>query len=127
MKEQYYYIKNLEGTLCSKDLELCKFSIKNRELVYFEDLSNGEFYPWELSQLGVSYGSFNDFFNRRVVKDGAMLIREYLNSLELNNYDFDEIIKRTNGSNHDTFWVKFKDIGAQSWNELNHTHFPIYK
>ena len=127
MKEQYHYIKNIEGTLCSKDTELCEFCIKDYELVYFKDLSNKKLYPWELAVLGISYGSFNDFFNRRVVKDGAMFIKEYLEEMGLDHYDFEELVKRNNGANHSFLWVKFKDIGAQSWEELQHTRFPIYK
>lgn len=127
MQDKIHYIKNIEGILCCMDTEVCEFCIKDRELVHFKDLSNRQLYFWELYNFGPSYRSFNDFFNRRVVKEHAMDIREYLNDMGLEHYDFEELIKRNNGSNHGPFWIKFKDIGAQSWNELQHTRMPIYK
>lgn len=127
MSDHMHYIKNIEGTLYSFDVPLCEFSIKDRELVYFKDLSNKKFYPFELALGGATYGSFNNFFNRRVVKDYAMFIREYLNDMGLDSYDIDELVKRNNGSCHDTYWIKFKDFGVKSWDELQHTRMPIYK
>ncbi|MBO5389457.1 MAG: hypothetical protein J6A59_15245 [Lachnospiraceae bacterium] len=127
MRDQYYFIKNIEGTLCYFNIEVCEFSIKNKELIYFKDLSGGNYYPWEIACFGPSYRNFNDWFNRRVVKDGAQDIRKYLNDMGLEYYDFEELIKRNNGSNHGPFWIKFKNVGAKSWDELQHTHMPIYK
>lgn len=127
MRDQHYYIKNIEGVLCYMDTELCEFCIKDRELVHFKDLNCGRQYPWELANFGPSYRNFNDFFNRRVVKDGAQDIRKYLSDMGLEHYDFEELIKRTNGANHGPFWIKFKNIGAKSWDELQHTKFPIYR
>lgn len=126
MQEKYYYIKNIEGTLCYKDESICEFKIENYALTHFKDLSNRTHYPWELYILGISYGSFNEFFNHRVVKEYAMFIREYLKEMGLDHYDFDELIKRNNGASHTLWWIKFENIGARNWDELEHTRFPIY-
>lgn len=55
-------INNLKGILYYIDTPLLDFEIKNRELVRAEDLSGKKLYPFELSRLGVNYGSINVFF-----------------------------------------------------------------
>lgn len=70
----------------------------------------------------------NDFFRRRVVQDYAMFIHEYLSGMGLDCYDFEELVKRNNGSNHlDSYWVKFDGIGASCYNDIWEQSYPIYK
>lgn len=124
--EREYFIWNLEGTLYYKDMPLFEFKIKNRELVYWKDLSNKEMWPLEPKVYDMSYRTLNDFFRRRVVQDNAMLLKEYLEDMGLDYYDFEELIKKNNGSTHDFYWVKFKDMGAKNFDEICNQHYPIY-
>lgn len=126
--EREYFIKNLEGVMYYQDTPLFEFKIENRELVHYKDISRLKYYPCEPRMNGVSYTSINNFFRRRVVPDYAQDIRDYLTAIGLDTYDFEELIKRNNGYNHlDFFWVKFKNIGAQSWHDICTQTYPIYK
>lgn len=112
-------INNLKGILYYIDNPLLDFEIKNRELIKAEDLSGGRFYPWELAKLGVSYGSFNQFFQRRTMREGCMFYREHLRAIGMDKMDFDLYIRKNNGNNHlDNYWVKFEDGGARCFAEL---------
>ena len=76
--------------------------------------------PFELAMLGVSYGSFVRFFQRRIIREGCILYREHLRALGMDKMDFDLYIRKNNGNNHlDNYWVKFDDGGAQSFAELH--------
>ena len=121
-----YYLRNLEGTLYYKDIALFEFRIVNRELIYWKDLSNKELWPPEPKVYGMSYGSLNEFFNRRVVQDNAMLLSQYLKQMGLQYYDFEELVKKNNGSTHDFYWVKFKDFGARNFSEICTQNYPVY-
>ncbi len=112
-------INNLKGILYFLDTPLMDFEIKDRELIKATDLSQGKLYPWELAKLGVSYGSFVKFFQRRTIKEGCMFYREHLRALGMDKMDFDLYIKKNNGNNHlDNYWVKFDDFGARKFSEL---------
>lgn len=127
MRDRVYYIKNLEGTVYYKDTPVFEFRIKDCKLEYFKDLSNKKYYPWEFVVQPISYACFVEWLNNRVVKDYAMDIQGYLKQMGLDHYDFEELIKRTNGSNETMHWIRFKDFGAQSWDELLTLDFPVYK
>lgn len=123
-----HFIKNMNGVLFYKDIPLFSFEIKDRQLISFQDLSNGEMWPYELRDIGVSYVAINNFFRRRVVADYAMWLREYLDALYLDHYDFEEIVKRMNGNNNvDFYWVKFDGIGAKQFSDIISQEYPIYK
>lgn len=122
-----YYIYDLEGILCYKDIELFSFCIKDRKLISYEIISD-KYYPMDFYVKGITYNSFNNFFKYRVVKDGAMWIRDYLDAAGLKHYDFEELVKRNNGWNHlDYYWVKFDGLGARNWEEIKSQYYPIYK
>ena len=87
-------INNLKGILYYLDTPLMDFEIKNRELIKTEDLSEGKFYPWELAKLGVSYGSFVKFFQRRTMREGCMFYREHLRALGMEKMDFDLLLEK---------------------------------
>ncbi len=113
-------INNLKGILYYIDNPIMDFEIKERELIKAVDLSEGRLYPWELAKLGVSYGSFNSFFQRRTMKEGCMFYREHLHALGMDKMDFDLYIRKNNGNNHlDNYWVKFDDGGARRFSELS--------
>ena len=112
-------INNLKGILHYLDTPLLDFEIKDRELIKAVELSNGAYYPWELAELGVSYGSINEFFERRTMKENCMFYREHLVSIGMDVFDFDLYIKKNNGNNHlDNFWVKFDDFGAKCFEDI---------
>ena len=114
------WITNLEGILYYLETPLLDFQIRERRLVWFKDLSGGRFYPPELALFGVSYGNFNEFFQRRTMKEGCMLYREHLKAIGMQEkFDFDRYILLNNGNNHlDNYWVRFDGYGAQSFREL---------
>ncbi len=63
--------------------------------------------------------SINAFFERRTIKENCMLYREHLQALGMESMDFDEYIRKNNGSNHlDNDWVKLEEAGIQSFQEL---------
>lgn len=104
-----------------------EFEIKNRELVSYRDLSNQKWWPLEPKVYGMSYRSLNEFFQRRVVQDYAMWLHDYLEGMGLPGYDFEELVKRNNGSNHlDEYWIKFDSIGAQCYDDIWTQKYPIY-
>lgn len=122
-----YFIYDLEGTLCFRNIELFRFCIQDRRLISYQVLSY-DYYPHDFYVAGITYTSFNNFFKYRVVKDGAMWIRDYLNVMGLKHYDFEELVKKNNGWNHlDEYWVKFDGIGARNWEEVKSQSYPIYK
>ncbi len=112
-------INNLKGILYYLDTPLLDFEIKDRELIRAKDLSEKKLYPWELAELGISYGSFNCFFQRRTMKEGCMFYLEHLRAMGMEKMDFDLYIKKNNGNNHlDNYWVRFEDFGAKRFCEL---------
>ena len=112
-------INNLKGVLYYLDTPLLDFEIKDRELIKADDLSGHQLYPYELAMLGVSYGSFVRFFQRRTIREGCMFYREHLRALGMDKMDFDLYIRKNNGNNHlDNYWVKFDDFGARKFSEL---------
>lgn len=77
--------------------------------------------------MGITYAGINHFFAERVVRYGAQEIEDYLDFLELKQYDFEQIVKKLNGWNAlDNYWLKFKGIGASSWNEVTTQRYPIF-
>lgn len=112
-------INNLKGILYFLDTPLIDFEIKNRELIKAVDLSQGKYYPWEMAKLGISYGSFVRFFQRRTLKEGCMFYYEHLRAIGMEKMDFDSYIKKNNGNNHlDNYWVRFADSGVRMFSEL---------
>ncbi len=112
-------INNLKGILYYLDTPLIDFEIKDRELIKADDLSGKRLYPWELAECGVSYGSFNSFFQRRTMREGCMFYQEHLRAIGMEKMDFDLYIKKNNGNNHlDNYWVRFEDFGARRFSEL---------
>lgn len=112
-------INDLKGILYYIDTPLLDFEIKNRQLIKAEDLSGHRYYPWELAKLGVSYGSFVQFFQRRTMREGCMFYMEHLHALGMDKMDFDRYIRKNNGNNHlDNYWVKFEDGGARCFADL---------
>jgi len=124
-----YYLRNLQGTLMYKDLRVCKFVIRDRELVSCEYNSDSlTCLPWSLSELGygLTYAGFNDFFKYRVVKQGAQDIREYLNEMEMDHYDFETLIKKMNGWDAvGQWWVDFDNCGYHCWEDIRSGEYPI--
>lgn len=119
-------INNLKGVIYYMDTPLLDFEINNRELVKAVDLSNRKYYPWELARLGVSYGSINEFFERRTMKENCMFYREHLKAIGMDQFDFDTYIKKNNGNNHlDSFWVRFDKFGAKSFEEMCNQDYPV--
>lgn len=95
--------------------------------MYAKDLSNGEFYPFEFRVLGLSYEAFNNFFNKRVVRWYAQDLRMYLDTMGLKYYDFDALIKKMNGWDAiGCQWVKFENMGAKCWEDIQTQSYPIY-
>jgi len=112
-----------------KDLRVCKFVIKDRALVSCEYNSDSlTCLPWSLSELGygLTYAGFNDFFKYRVVKQGAQDIREYLNEMEMDHYDFETLIKKMNGWDAvGQWWVDFDNCGYHCWEDIRSGEYPI--
>ena len=112
-------IRNLTGILYYIDTPLLDFEVRERELTRAKDLSSGKYYPWELAKLGVSYGSLNQFFQRRTMRENSMFYHEHLQALGMEKMDFDRYIQRNNGNNHlDNFWVKFEGFGAKCFADI---------
>lgn len=121
-----YFIRDLEGTLYYSDTPVIEFVIKDRELKYSKELSHGRYYPAEFDFMGINYDSINHFFAERVVRYGAQEIEDYLDFLELDQYDFEKIVKKMNGWNAlDNYWLKFNSTGAKNWSEIQKQHYPI--
>ncbi len=99
------FLKNYSGTLYYEDIPLVYFNIENGELKEYrkckEDL---QYFPYELARIGFTYKAFNLFFRERVVLDGSQDIREYLNALDLEYYDFEKIVKINKGRNFLDNW-----------------------
>jgi hypothetical protein len=122
-----YNICDIEGILYNRDTPLIDFKIKDFKLIYAKDLSGGKLYPYEFAFMGLKYIAFNTFFNERVVRENAMWMRDYLDCMGLQHYDFEQLIKKMNGWNGvGNFWIKFKDMGAQCWNDIMTQKYPIY-
>lgn len=122
-----YFIWNMKGVLLCEDLSLVDFEIKERQLIYARDLSNGERYPWALFRYGLTYQGFNTFFNMRVVRDYAQDLRDYLECMGLKAYDFEALVKKMNGWNAlDMYWVRFDDLGARCWADICSQKYPIF-
>ena len=111
-------INNLSGVLHYIDTPLLDFEIVDRKLIKAINLSEGRFFPWELSY-GITYGNINAFFQRRTMKEGCMFYNEHLEAIGMKRFDFDQYIMLNNGNNNlDNFWVKFDNYGAQSFADI---------
>ena len=122
-----FCIGEVSGVLHYRDIPLVDFSINGFQLLYAKDLSGGKYYPFHLAIGGLNYGSFNAFFNDRVVREHAQDIRDYLNSMGLGYYDFDALIKKNNGWDAiGCHWIRFPSIGAKSWHDILTQKHPIY-
>ncbi len=112
-------IRNLKGILYYLNTPLLDFEVCDRELVRAEPLSSGAYYPPELALYGVTYGNLNDFFERRTMKEGCMFYREHLRNIGMEEFDFDEYIRKNNGNNAvDNYWVRFEDFGARCFEDF---------
>ncbi|MBE5898668.1 MAG: hypothetical protein E7279_03615 [Lachnospiraceae bacterium] len=110
------FINNLKGTLYYLETPLLDFTIKNRQLVQYNDLNNMKLFPPELALYGISYGNINEFFLRRTMEEGCMLYKKHLRAIGMDSFNFDEYIKRNNGNNNlDNYWVKFENYGAKNF------------
>ena len=120
------YLQNLKGILYHKDMPLLQFEIKDKQLVSWQDLSGQKMWPAEFKVWGVSYRNFNEFFRRRVVEEHTMFMREWLNALGLEEYDFEKIIKVHSGCNNlDYYWVKMEGAPYQCWDEISKQQWPM--
>lgn len=120
-------INNLKGILYYLDVPLLDFEIKDRKLVKANDLNEGKLYPPELALYGITYGNFNEFFERRTMKEGCMFYREHLKAMGMEKFDFDKYIMKNNGNNHlDNYWVRFNDFGAKSFYEIRYQEYPVF-
>ena len=100
-------------------MPLLDFEIKDRQLIRAENLSGSRRFPPEFTFYGITYGSINEFFERRTMKEGCMYYREHLRNIGMDRFDFDEYIRKNNGNNNlDNYWVKFEDCGVSSFAEL---------
>ena len=81
-----HYLNSIKGTLYQADTSRFDIEIRDRVVSKGEILLN-EMRPWEFwVDKGVTYAAVNDFFNRRVVQDYVMGVREYLNAYGLGGY-----------------------------------------
>jgi len=113
------WIQNLKGILYYLDTPLLDFEIRDRRLIKAENLSGGDYFPWELAVYGISYGNLNAFFERRTMKEGSMLYMRHIKNIGMERFDFDTYIKKNNGNNMlDNYWVKFEDFGAGSFSDF---------
>ena len=113
------WIRNLKGILYYLDTPLIDFEIKDRKLVKAVDLNEGRLFPPELALYGLTYGNFNEFFERRTMKEGCMYYMEHLKNIGMNKFDFDEYIRKNNGNNNlDNYWVRFEDFGARNFSQV---------
>lgn len=121
-----FNILNIQGILMYEDTPLIDFKISHCRLIYVKDLSNRRYYPWEFTEIGLTYEAFNTFFNDRVVMEHAQDIRYYLEDMGLKFYDFQALIKKMNGwdgvGNH---WIKFDNMGAKCWSDILKQKYPI--
>lgn len=122
-----FNIGEISGILHYKDIPLIDFSINGFRVVYAKDLSGGKYYPYHFHVAGLTYHAFNAFFNDRVVREHAQDMRDYLDTMRLRHYDFDELIKKMNGWDALGYhWVKFTNIGAKNWRDICTQRYPIY-
>lgn len=120
-------INNLKGILYYLDVPLLDFEIKDRKLIKADDLNEGKLFPPELALYGITYGNFNEFFERRTMKEGCMFYREHLKAMGMEKFDFDKYIMKNNGNNHlDNYWVRFNDFGAKSFYEIRYQEYPVF-
>ena len=108
IRQEDMHLTNYSGTLMHRDTPLFYFNIKDGILVNYhiiqEDLMNC---PPEIVVMGVTKKALDIFFCSRVVQDGAMWLREYLDALGLDRYDFETIVKKNHGHNYlDLWWVQ---------------------
>ena len=120
------WITNLSGILYYLDTPLLDFSIRERQLIHYVNLSDSRFFPPELALYGISYGNLNEFFERRTMKEHSMFYREHLKAYGMKEFDFDTYIKKNNGNNHlDNYWVRFADFGAQCFADICEQAYPV--
>lgn len=125
-------VLNLEGTFMRQDVELVRFKIQRGCLEYFEELhpeTNRYGFPaeWRFTDT-IGYREINLFYKNHVVQDGAQDIRRYLNTLKLDHYDLDEIIKRNNGADWVTFfWLRFDNYGCQQYSDFKWFRPPLLR
>lgn len=119
-------INNLAGILYYLDTPLLGFDIRDRELVSYNNISGGRFFPQELALYGITYANINDFFQRRTMKEGCMFYREHLDALGMERMDFDRYIKCNNGNNNlDNYWIRFENFGARSFYDIVNQDYPL--
>lgn len=131
-----HHIKNIKGILMFKDIALFHIEVVNYNLIKLVEYSrqqNFKYYPYEFTVpltngLPLGYFHVDFFFKHRVVQDGAQDIRVYLNTMGLDYYDLDELIKRTNGHNFmNPLWFKFNNYGATQYSDLAEQSYPVLK
>ena len=96
------WIQNLKGILYYLDTQLLDFEIRDRRLVKAENLSGGDFFPWEIAVYGISYGNLNAFFERRTMKEGSMLYTRHMKNIGMERLILIRILKRTTAT---TCWI----------------------
>lgn len=107
IKREDMFLRNFSGILMYKNIPLFYFNIENGRLVsYTLKKKDKKYFPFEFSFWDISYKTLNSFFRERVVLDGSQDIRQYLNELGLEKYDFEKIVKLNSGRNYlDEYWV----------------------
>lgn len=119
VRRDQMFIHNLEGTIYYKDVPLVYINIKDRQLVDAKVINDINHFVNEIRVFGLTYVAINQYYKDRVVQDGAMFVREYLNALGLRYYDFEAIVKASSGWNpRDRQWIKFDGGKFQSWEQI---------
>lgn len=114
------FLQNLEGTIYNKDVPVLYINITNGELVDSKKLNwVGDNRIPDFVNFPVNYHYVNEYFKDRVVLDGAMWLKGYLEALGLDHYDFEQIVKRSSGWNpRDRQWIKFDGGRFQSYDQI---------
>ena len=126
VRREDMFIYNLEGVI-HQDFTPCLYiKIVDRRLIDYKIIGN-----WSLKSgvdgrgisyfkgCGVSYYTVNEFFKDRVVLDGAMWVKSYLEEWGLITYDFEKIVKASCGWNpRDRRWIKFEEGRFQSFDDI---------
>ena len=119
VRRDQMFIHNLEGTIYYKDVPLVYIKIVDRKLVDAKIINMISHFVNEIRMFGLTYVAINQYYKDRVVQDGAMFVREYLDALGLQHYDFEAIVKASSGWNpRDRQWIKFEGGRFQSWEQI---------
>lgn len=118
-------ILNLSGMFMYKDIALLDFRIERGCIVYACEIDrqqNKRLYPaeWGFTDK-IGYLEINEYYKNHVVEDGAQDIQLYLKAMQMDYYDLDELIKRTNGiCRLNGYWLRFSDgVGVQKFSEIS--------